>query len=773
MDNRTSNMSEVPECNVNIDDFGMIDSSTSNINEVSDCNVNLDEHTASGLEVDPTLHMCFDSMDDAKNFYKNYAIRCGFAVRTRTSKKDDYNNVIYLRLVCSREGKYVSSINPEVKTLPSQTNQCPAGITISKKDDKWFIRTVNLNHNHELCPNTSKLIPGNRKLSMQAKRTLEVNDEAEVRINKSYLCVMTDAGGYDSMDFIERDARNYISQHKRSLCKDGDGQALLRHFSAMKDLNKEFFYKIELDEGNRICSVFWADARSRAACEEFGDVVCFNTTYLTNKYDMPFMPFVGINHHGHSILLGCGLLSSEDTRSFVWLFQSWLRCISNKAPKGIITDQCRAMANAIEEVFSNTRHRWCLWHIMKKLLEKFSAYKEYNHIKSAINKLVYDCGCVADFESGWEALLSRHGLHQNEWLCTMYDERQKWVPCFLRNHFWAGMSITQRSEGMNAFFDGFINSSTTLQQFVAQYDNALRVKAQKEIQADFSSLNTTVGCGSQSPIERQFQQEYTHSKFEEVQMEFRSRMNCFIKETFKDNILNTYTVKEEWMGIICRHSLLVFGQEDVCSVPSKYVLRRWSKNIRRRHTLIRAAYINSNLEPTMQRYQSLCKTFYEIAEVACESEPVSNELEKELRLLRQKFGCSLMMTNNIVSDGGELRYDNAVPNFVPETVGEGVDLLVRNPVAVKRKGRPHTNRMKSAVEKRTKKGKSASTQKTSRTSVEECGTRLPNVGQTQDHLQFETQGYQCYEVSQQSNMNQSGFMSLLNAVHNNFDDNIV
>ena len=35
----------------------------------------------------------------------------------------------------------------------------------------------------------------------------------------------------------------------------------------------------------------------------------FYTTYLTNKYDMTFAPFVGVNHHDQSILLGCGLLS--------------------------------------------------------------------------------------------------------------------------------------------------------------------------------------------------------------------------------------------------------------------------------------------------------------------------------------------------------------------------------------------------------------------------------------------------------------------------------
>ncbi|KAK1272213.1 Protein FAR1-RELATED SEQUENCE 5 [Acorus gramineus] len=38
---------------------------------------------------------------------------------------------------------------------------------------------------------------------------------------------------------------------------------------------------------------------SRALYESFSDVISFDSTYLTNKYDMPFAPFVGVNHHGH------------------------------------------------------------------------------------------------------------------------------------------------------------------------------------------------------------------------------------------------------------------------------------------------------------------------------------------------------------------------------------------------------------------------------------------------------------------------------------------
>ena len=72
---------------------------------------------------------------------------------------------------------------------------------------------------------------------------------------------------------------------------------------------------------SRLRNVFWANARCRAAYEYFGEVITFDTAYLTNKYDMAFTPFVGVNHHGQSMLLGCALLSNEDTETFTWLFK--------------------------------------------------------------------------------------------------------------------------------------------------------------------------------------------------------------------------------------------------------------------------------------------------------------------------------------------------------------------------------------------------------------------------------------------------------------------
>ncbi|RYR14804.1 hypothetical protein Ahy_B04g071503 isoform B [Arachis hypogaea] len=84
--------------------------------------------------------------------------------------------------------------------------------------------------------------------------------------------------------------------------------------------NQNFFFKFNLKGDHSIKNAFWADARSRTAYEYFGDVVSFDTTYNTNRYNLVFGSFVGVNHHGQSTLLGCALMKNEDIQSFKWLF---------------------------------------------------------------------------------------------------------------------------------------------------------------------------------------------------------------------------------------------------------------------------------------------------------------------------------------------------------------------------------------------------------------------------------------------------------------------
>ncbi|XP_070682525.1 protein FAR1-RELATED SEQUENCE 5-like [Malus domestica] len=456
------------------------------------------------------------------------------------------------------------------------------------------------------------------------------------------------------MKCLEKDCKNYIEKVRRLRLGEGDATAVQNYFVSMQAQNANFFYAIDLDKNGRLRNVFWADARSRAAYEEFGDVVTFDTTYLTNKYDMPFAPFVGVNHHGQSILLGCGLISREDTDSFIWLFKTWLACMSGHAPCGIITDQDKAMKKAIEVVFPNTRHRLCLWHIMKKVPDKLKSYKEYESMSSSLGNIVYDSMTSEDFEERWVEMIGKYKFKKQarKWLRSLYAERHHWVPVYVKNKFWAGMSTTQRSESMNAFFDGHVNSKTTLKQFVEQYENALRSKVLKEASADSDSFSSNVRCATHYDMEKQVQAVYTISKFKEFQKELTSIMYCdrvsvetdnaileyqiaermLIKEKKKKTVIfkvqfneseievNCNCCKFEFRGILCRHVLYVLVNRDIDFIPDKYIIRRWRKDVKRCHTRVRISYCNWVGTPEAQRPDKMQKTFDDIKELANDSD---------------------------------------------------------------------------------------------------------------------------------------------------------
>ena len=72
---------------------------------------------------------------------------------------------------------------------------------------------------------------------------------------------------------------------------------LIAFFAEMKAANPKFFLDIQIDDQKAIKNIFWANASSRAAYEDFGDCITFDTTYKTNIYNMPLGVFVGVNHH--------------------------------------------------------------------------------------------------------------------------------------------------------------------------------------------------------------------------------------------------------------------------------------------------------------------------------------------------------------------------------------------------------------------------------------------------------------------------------------------
>jgi zinc finger SWIM domain-containing protein 3 len=615
----------------------------------------------------PQDWMKFNSEDEVRSYYTKYANQEGFGIMTRTSKEGARGKVVYFILACSRQGSRRNSKKSPVTNCSSGEQKCEARIIVCLcEDDAYRFKSITLNHNHELNPNQVKS-RNSADTNKRLKRTLDPNDQAEKGV-KSFGSLVVKSEACEDLAFCKQGFRNYIPKEKRLIGEDGDGHALHKYFMWMQEQDNNFFYAIDFDDSFGVKNVFWADGRSRAAYKLFGDVVKFDSTYLSNQYKIPLTFLVGVNHHGQSILFGCGLLSSEDTQSFVWLFQSWLVCMSGVQPKGIITDQHKAVLSAIGIVFPSTRHSWCLSHIMKKLPQNIGGHAEYDSLSYHLQRVVYDSLTTNEFETAWKMIVEEFDLEDNEWLRELYLERHRWVPTFIRCSFWSGMSATQHGEIARGFFDEIISGQTSLKQFVDKYDIALQAKVEKEFEADFRSYSSTLACVTKSPIERQFQSAYTHAKFLEVQKEFIGKADCNVCIARVEGSICHYNVIEDTMmgdkpketmfqvtfdrvncdvkcicnmfefkGILCRHSLAILSMERVKEIPCKYILNRWMKSMKRRHTYVKTSYAAKQLQPQIQNFDLLCEQFESVAEVASEFEETSSFVKNTICDLKEKL----------------------------------------------------------------------------------------------------------------------------------------
>ncbi|GJM85487.1 hypothetical protein PR202_ga01939 [Eleusine coracana subsp. coracana] len=172
----------------------------------------------------------------------------------------------------------------------------------------------------------------------------------------------------------------------------------------------------------------------------------------------------------------------------------------------------------------------CLFQIMRRTAERLGGLSEYRAINKAMQKAVYDSLTVDDFEEDWNKLITyNNALQNNDWLRSLYEVRSSWVPVFIKDTFWAGMSATQRNESFIPFFDGYVELKTTLKQFLGKYEMALQSKYEKEAQADFETFHKQRPPVSKFYMEeQQLSKVYTHNMFKKFQDEIEAIMYCHV-----------------------------------------------------------------------------------------------------------------------------------------------------------------------------------------------------------------------------------------------------
>ncbi|GAB4850063.1 hypothetical protein Ancab_039893 [Ancistrocladus abbreviatus] len=559
----------------------------------------------------PVVSMEFESYDDAYNYYNCYAKELGFAIRVKSSwTKRNSKEKRGAVLCCNCEG---------FKTVKEASNQrketrtgCLAMIRLRLvESNRWRVDEVKYEHNHSFDPGKAQNSKSHKKIEAGMKRKLEQTVDVEVQTIKLYRTPAIDASGSGSVNSCGKDNGNN-AQLRHLRLKDGDMQAIHSFFCRIQLTNPNFLYLIDLTDEGQLRNVFWIDPRSRAAYNYFGDVVAIDTTCLSNKCEIPLIAFVGLNHHGQSILLGCALLADETLETYVWLFRAWLTCMLGRPPQIIVTDQCKTMQSAIAEVFPRAQQRLYLPLVMQRILENMGRLRDYEAFHSVLNRTVYGSLKADEFENAWQNMIQHFGIQNHVWLRNQYEDRERWAPVYLKEMFLAGLFSSQADEYVIPFFDGYVHEQTSLEDFFDIYDLVTEKKHQTEALLDFESREYSPLLRTSYPYELQLSKLYTKEIFEKFQGQVEMLSTCVsISEVHVNGPIITYMIREGEVGTLteyrnleviydkatvevrcvcgcfylngylCRHALCVLNYNGVDNIPFPYILSRWRKDIRR------------------------------------------------------------------------------------------------------------------------------------------------------------------------------------------------
>ncbi|XP_041015778.1 protein FAR1-RELATED SEQUENCE 8-like isoform X1 [Juglans microcarpa x Juglans regia] len=561
----------------------------------------------------PVAGMEFESYDDAYNFYNCYAKELGFAIRVKSSwTKRNSKEKRGAVLCCNCEGfKTIKEANSRRKETRTG---CLAMIRLRLvESNRWRVDEVKLEHNHSFDPERAQNSKSHKKMVTGDKRKLEPPVDVEVRTIKLYRTPVVDAIGHGSSNSNEGEPNNHVDRSKCLKLKTGDAQVIYDYFCRVQLTDPNFFYVMDINDEGNLRNVFWINSRARAAYGYFGDVVAFDTTCLSNNYDIPLFTFVGVNHHGQSVLLGCGLLADETLETYIWFFRAWLTCMSGRPPQTILTNQCRTMQSAIAEVFPRAHHRFCLSHVMQSILDNLGELLEYDAFQNEFRRIVYDSLKVDEFEMAWEDMIQHFGMREHEWLQLLYEDRERWAPVYSKDTFFAGMSNFEKGESMSPFFEGYVYQQTSLKEFFYMYELVLQKKHQKEALDDLESRDSSPILKTSSYYELQLSKMCTKGIFQKFQDEVAMMSSCFgLTQVHANGPIVTYMVKERegeeilqgvknleviydkaaaevrcicscfnFKGYLCRHALCVLNYNGIEEIPFQYILSRWRKDFKR------------------------------------------------------------------------------------------------------------------------------------------------------------------------------------------------
>ena len=692
----------------------------------------------------PFVGMKFDTVEAALVHYNKYAKHVGFSVKIESSRKStrdgEKDKSVF---VCNKSGKNLEVEPPPVKQRNrtiTKLADCKAKMRVKRIGARWEVTQFIEEHTHEVIQKFAlkKYLRSHKRIPREERRFIDLLHDVNLSSGR-IMQIMAEL--YGNMKNVPYDSKT-VSNYTATLGQENrfkDIPQLLEHFEELRKDDPNFFYKFKLDADMKVENIFWVDGSAREVYKLYNDCISFDTTYMTNMYNMPCAPFIGINRYGQSIQLGCGFLRNERIPNFVWLFETFLEAMGGLHPLNIITDQDVAMKTAILVVFLAAIHRNCRWHIMQKVQEKLGPFiSKHEALRRDFNEIIDYCLTVAEFETRWSEMMLKHGVADNAHLLDLYDLRATFVPAYFMDRFFPFLQTTSRSEGFNAVLKKYVNPHDSLLRFFKQY---MKLQERIEIAEDaheFIGEERTVRVWSDFPMEKQMLETYTLPIYNRFQVELRKitsynardcggglyeifpiqgsvfgygRRSYMVACDLANGVYNCQCCKFSRDGILCCHAMKVMTYIGaVTSMPDHYILPRWSlpppdivlPSVAPQE---KPSGKLSRKEMRLLRYGNLCTNFSKIALGTAGSDKTNAVAEKHMKALEKELADMKKTAADALKKKKAKASTSSVPdtdmpdtNTIGHDTGVGANTVAQDPPFSTTKGRPGQKRKKSGLQ---------------------------------------------------------------------------
>ncbi|KAL6630579.1 hypothetical protein ACP70R_028652 [Stipagrostis hirtigluma subsp. patula] len=683
------------------------------------------------LEYSEIVMKMFNSEDEGFEFYNDYAYEKGFGVRKDYCEWDSGHNEKTLRkFVCSCEGfRAEKHLTREIKMRRSRNITrcgCPAKLVIAldHNTEQWYVKDFIDEHNHSMIePDLSCFLRSHRRISDEQKAEIVLLQISGIRKHQIMDIMLKRYGGYDRVGFTSRDLYNFLHRNKLQTLSPGDAQTLINYMIVQKRRDPDFSFQYKRDGRGHLTGVLWCDFESQKDYRAFGDVVVFDGTYKTNKYNLPLVPFVGVNHHKSTVLFACGVVAHEDTKSYVWLLRSFSDAMSQKHPVSVITDGDLAMQKAISIVWPNASHRLCGWHIENNIVSNIKDAE----VKEGIRCFLYDRCSIEEIEKKWLEFLKKNEVtDKDSWLYQMYERRKVWCAAYHASKRYLGLRSNQRSESLHSRIQFNLDRKMSLVELLQHFDNTVQKLRIRQANLDFEASYKPCLEPDTSIIVNEAAERFTPSVYyADVQYSLKTVSKCFLIEEMDGYNIVEYKVgrvdkgekqyfveceicvhedkvkeiscsclKLQSLGTPCSHILFVLGLRGESKLPDCCVLERWTMGAKRGFPPTRKS--------TMYDYSDSVQRYHELHNISqMTSFAASQSLEAYERLKRVlEEEAAMILPNRGEGEGGRKRFGPVLTQGGLDDYAESYNVL--DPICVPGRGAPK-KKMKSSSDKSNKK----------------------------------------------------------------------